>query len=356
MKRYRLTTTALSRACGVAAMTAMMLALALPAAAQGTTQRTAQRTAQSVTSTDIQRLQDQVYDASGDVSRMRSNPDGASRLQSELDDLRDEVVYLKVKLRKEGSVTRADFNDVQNRLQDLRSRARADARGNDTGRSGDNPGGWRTNSDPSAGTAGTRSGGAYGGVNGGVTTDDRTRPDQGRRIPDPTATGSNNTVIPSGQEIDVRLENELSSDTAQVEQRFQATTVTDLYRGNEVLIPAGSVLRGVVSSVTKTTRMERKGSLTVAFDQITIRGRAYPMRGTVTQALESEGIRGEAPKIGAGAGIGAIIGGIIGGVKGALLGVLIGGGGTIAATEGKDVTLPAGTILRVQLETPPAVR
>ena len=83
--------------------------------------------------------------------------------------------------------------------------------------------------------------------------------------------------------------------------------------------------------------------MTVAFDQITINGRNYPMRGTVTQALESEGIKGEAGKIGAGAGIGAIIGGIIGGPKGAMLGVLIGGGGTIAATEGKDVEVPAGT-------------
>ena len=345
MKVERLTRAALARACSVAAI---MVALAVPAAAQ------------SVTSTDIQRLQDQVYDVSGDVVRMRSNQDGAMRLQNELDDLREEVVYLKVKLRKEGRVNRADFTDVQNRLRDLQSRVRADARGNDTTRSGENPGGWRTNSDPN-GTRGNSDpngtrGGVAGGVNGGVVTDDRTRPDQGRRNPDPTATGSNNTVIPSGQELDVRLETELSSATAQVEQRFQATTVADLYRGNEALIPAGSVLRGVVSSVTKTTRMERKGSLTVAFDQITIRGRNYPIRGTVTQALESEGIKGEAQKIGAGAGIGAIIGGIIGGVKGALLGVLIGGGGTIAATEGKDVTLPAGTILRVRLDTPPAIR
>ena len=132
--------------------------------------------------------------------------------------------------------------------------------------------------------------------------------------------------------------------------------MVDLYQGNDVLIPAGSVLRGVVSSVDKATRTDRKGSLTVAFDQITVRGRNYPMRGTVTQALESEGIKGEAAEIGAGAGVGAIIGGILGGVKGALLGVLIGGGGTIAATEGKDVTLPAGTILRVRLDTPPNIR
>ncbi len=180
-----------------------------------------------------------------------------------------------------------------------------------------------------------------------VSPTTRTRTDQGTGSR--AATGS--SAIPAGQEIDVRLETELSSETAQVEQRFQATTVADLYRGDQVLIPAGSTLRGVVSSVTKATRTERKGSLTVAFDQITIHGRSYPMRGTVTQALESEGIKGEVGKIGAGAGIGAIIGGIIGGAKGALIGVLIGGGGTIAATEGKDVTLPAGTILRVRLDT-----
>jgi len=315
----------LARACCVAAI---MLAFAVPAAAQ------------SVTAADIQRLQDQVYEASRDISRSGGNTDAMARLQSDLDDLRDEVVYLKVKLRKEGTVSRNDFNDVQRRVQDLRSRARVDTRG------GDNTGGWRTNSDQPA--PGSRTGGTAGGVSGGVG-DDRTRPDQ-------TRTGTTNSAIPSGQEIDVRLETELSSATAQVEQRFEATTVADLYRGNDVLIPAGSILRGVISSVDKASRTDRKGSLTVAFDQITIRGRNYPMRGTVTQALESEGIKGEAPRIGAGAGIGAIIGGIIGGVKGALLGVLIGGGGTIAATEGKDVTLPAGTILRVRLDTPPAVR
>jgi hypothetical protein len=326
MNRHRLGIPVLARACGVAAL---ILAFAVPAAAQ------------SVTATDIQRLQDQVYEASRDLARLGGNTDAMGRLQSELDDLRDEVAYLKVKLRKEGSVNRNDFNDVQRRVQDLRSRARADMRGSD------NTGGWQTNSDQPR--AGSRTGGTAGGVSGGVMGDDRTRPDQ-------TRTGTTNSAIPAGQEIDVRLETQLSSATAQVEQRFEATTVADLYRGNEVLIPAGSILRGVVSSVDKATRTDRKGSLTVAFDQITIRGRTYPMRGTVTQALESEGIKGEAPRIGAGAGIGAIIGGIIGGVKGALLGVLIGGGGTIAATEGKDVTLPAGTILRVRLDTPPAIR
>jgi hypothetical protein len=162
--------------------------------------------------------------------------------------------------------------------------------------------------------------------------------------------------VPAGTELDVRLDKELSSGTAQVEDRFTATTLADLYQGNNVLIPAGSKLRGVISSVQKATRTERKGSLTVAFDQATINGKTYPIHGVVTQALESEGIKGEVAKIGAGAGVGAILGGIIGGAKGALIGILIGGGGTIAATEGKDVTLQPGTVLRVRMEQPLQIR
>jgi hypothetical protein len=277
-------------------------------------------------------LQDQVFQASGDVSRLRATDSSlASRLETELDDLRDEVIYLKVKLRKEGSVNRTEYTDLRDRLQDIRSRARGEVSRGGTG----------------SGVSGGVSGGVPGGVSGGVSGDTRRG----------TTRSSGRSTIPEGQEIDVRLERELSSDTAQVEDRFEATTVADLSTGNNnVLIPAGSVMRGVVSSVNRASRTDRKGTLTVAFDQITIDGRVYPMRGTVTEALESEGIRGEAGRIGAGAGVGAIIGGILGGVKGALLGVLIGGGGTIAATEGKDVTLPPGTILRVRLDEPPNVR
>ena len=283
----------------------------------------------SVSNSDIQRLQDDVYQAGSDLSRLRDrDPDAAARLQRDLDDLRDEVIYLKVRLRKEGNVPRTEYTDVRDRLQALRT----EARGETTVRQG----AW------TGGTAGGTRPGVSGGVSG--AGDDRSRPPQG------------NTVIPSGQELDTRLQTQLSSATAQVEDRFEATTVADLYRGSEVLIPAGSVMRGVIRTVDRATRTDRKGQLTVSFDQITVRGRTYPMRGTVVEALESEGLKGEAGRIGAGAGVGAIIGGILGGVKGALLGVLIGGGGTIAATEGRDVTLDPGTILRVRLDTPPDIR
>jgi len=296
-----------------AALVVTALVLAAPVAGQT-----------GASSSDIRRLQDEVFQASSDVSRLRQDDASqAMRLQDELDELREEVIYLKVKLRKEGSVSRSEYADVRDRLQNLRSRARGESPAIEPG----------TQAYPE------------------TTPPGRT----GTRIEDPPGT-TGQGAIPVGTEIDVRLQTQLSSDDAQVEDRFEATTVVDLYEGNRVLIPAGSVVRGIVSAVDRASRTDRKGSLTVSFDQVTVGGRTYPMRGTVTQAIESEGIRGEVGRIGAGSAVGAIIGGIIGGVRGALLGVLIGGGGTIAATEGKDVTLPAGTILRVRMDTPPEIR
>jgi TolA-binding protein len=364
-----------------AALVVLALAMTVPASAQAAGSRGRQggvRQAQaSVTSTDIQRLQDQVYDASNEVSRLRSRDQVlADRLQTQLDDLRDEVVYLRVKLRKEGAVSRNDYNDVRAQVDSVRSEARADssrpgtqwpANGN-SGNSGSNNGsGYGTGTSGNAGYGGGQGQGTSGtGISGGTGQGQgQGQGTSGSGIFGGTADQQNpprsdaparRNEVPAGQEIDVRIERELNSGTTQVEDRFNATTMVDLYQGNDVLIPAGSTLRGVVSSVNKATRTDRKGSMTVAFDQIAIRGRSYPIHGTVTQALESEGIKGEAAKIGTGAGVGAILGGILGGAKGALLGILIGGGGTIAATEGKDVALPAGSVLRVKFDQPFLVR
>jgi len=273
----------------------------------------------NVSSAEIQRLQDSIYDVSRDVSQLRSR-DGslATQLERELDDARDEAVYLKVKLRKNERVTRDEYLDLRDRIDAIRNRARGDA------------------------VFGSR-------APANSTRDDRPAATTGRDTA--TVRDQDNFDVPVGTEFDVRLQAPLSSATAQVEDRFEATTMVDLMRGNRVVVPAGSVMRGVVSSVKKAGRIERTGSLTVAFDRLTVGGRSYPIRATVTEALEGEGIKGEAARIGTGAGVGAVIGAILGGAKGALAGILIGGGGTIAATEGTDVALEPGTVLRVRMDT-----
>jgi hypothetical protein len=80
------------------------------------------------------------------------------------------------------------------------------------------------------------------------------------------------------------------------------------------------------------------------------------MRAMATDVYESGGIREEGTTAGIGAGAGAILGGVLGGVKGAILGAVIGAGGAIAATEGKDIELPPGSIVRIRLDSPVSVR
>jgi hypothetical protein len=283
----------------------------------------------SVTQSDVQRLQDNVYLADRDISQLRGKDAArATQLVTELDDLRDEVVYLKVKLRKEHTLARTEYADVRDRIEDLRSRARGDVAA----------------ASPSAPSTAASAASAS-----RSTTTPASPPSQTSGAASSAAGG---LEIPVGTEVDIRLQNSLNSGTAQVEDRFEGTTVADLSIDGRVAIPSGSPVRGVVTAVEPGTRTNRTSKLTVSFDQVTVNGRSYPIRGTVTQAIEGEGIKGEAGRTAAGAGVGAIIGGILGGFKGALAGILIGGGGTIAATEGKEVELPQGAVLRVRLDSP----
>ena len=283
--------------------------------------------AQDMTTSDVTRMQQTADQIGTELVKLRQRDRAAARaMQSELDDLEDEITYLKVKLRREHNVSRSEYMDVRDRLENLRGRV--------------------TGNDTYAGRYGT-------GGNTRYPSDDR-YPSETNRYPGEVASTTPGT-IPSGTELDVRLQTALSSETAQVEDRFEATTVVDLRENGHVLIPAGSRVRGVVTEVKEAGRVDRKGSLMLSFDQITVNGRNYPIRGTVTEALESGGYKEDAGKIGAGAAVGGIIGGILGGVKGAIAGVLIGGGGVVAATEGEDVDLAPGTVLRMRLDQPLAV-
>jgi hypothetical protein len=282
------------------------------------------QTTLAVSQTDIQRLQDYIALAATDVAQLRTRDNTrALELQDELDLLREEVIYLKVKLRKERSLARSEYADVRDRIDDLRTRATAE---------------------PARAAAPTPAAPRPAPVTPAPST-------ASRGTASTTAAGSS-VEVPTGTEMDVRLQNTLNSGTAMVEDRFEATTRVDININGRTVVPAGSIARGVVTAVEPATRTNRTARMTVSFDQLTVNGRAYPMRGTVTQAIEGEGIRGEAGRVGTGAGVGAIIGGILGGFKGALAGILIGAGGTIAATEGREVELPQGAVLRVRFDSP----
>jgi hypothetical protein len=271
---------------------ALSIALSAPAWAQ---------TQPAVSSGDLSQLEAMVADIRGRVATLRSSdPTLASDIERTLAELNDEVTYLRVKMKREGSVTRDEFSSVRDRLETLRGRA-------------------RSSSVPPA-------------------------------PPRPIGDGAI-AVVPVGTLLDVRLQTPLNSGTATIEQRFEATTLLDYTEGSRVVIPAGSLVRGFVSSVRAAGRIDRRGSLTLSFDELRIANRSYRLRAAVTEALDGK-IGEDVTRVGAASVVGAILGGIIGGTRGALIGILVGGGGTIAATEGTDVDLPAGTILRIRIDQP----
>lgn len=285
--------------------------------------------AQTVTNDDLFALQDALYDASRDVAAAR-NLDAAlaAQLQRDLDAARDDAVYLRVKFRKDGSVSRAEYDALRSRVEDVRARAKGEGIPVPSGSVAPGP----TPTPPAA-------------VPEAMASQPVRRPD-----------GCGPYDVCTGQELDVRLQTMLNSDSAQVEDRFEATTLVPFYNESYELIPAGSLLTGVVSGVDRAGRVDRKGSMTLAFEKLTVRGVTYDIRAMVTKAIESRGVKAEMAKITAGAGMGAMIGGVLGGVGGALAGLAIGGGGVMLATEGADVQVPAGTVLRIRFDAPVTVR
>lgn len=258
--------------------------------------------AQTVTASDLARLDASASVVSQQIAAMKKiDPTLAAQSEKTLAEIQDDLTYLKVKLRREGNVQQKDVKDLADRIETLHVKLQSSV----------------------------------------VKAQPIMTGDPVEKV----------VTIPVGTEMEVRLQNALNSATSKVEERFEATTITDLRYADELAIPAGSVARGFVSSVSAAGRLDRKGSITLSFDQMIINGKRPPMRASLVKVIEGS-VGDDAKRIGAGAAVGAIIGGMLGGGKGALAGVMIGAGGTVAATEGSDADLPVGTILRIRLDQP----
>src|SRR5258705_6875493 len=193
--------------------------LAAPAVAQ-------QQNYSAVSQADIQRLQDNVYQAAMDIQQLRGRDAArATQLQSQLDDLREEVIYLKVKLRKDGTLGRSEYSSVRDRIEDVRSQSR------------------ETNNTSSTATGATSSRSA---ATGSTTSTASSSTGRSTTSTTTTAARAGDVEIPAGTELDVRLTNVLNSGTAQVEDRFGGPSLVDVNIPGRTDIRAGAagVARG----------------------------------------------------------------------------------------------------------------
>jgi hypothetical protein len=162
--------------------------------------------------------------------------------------------------------------------------------------------------------------------------------------------------VPAGSVIGVRLNTGLTSDTAEIEDRIEATVTRDVIAGGRVAIPAGTKVLGSVNEVTRGGKFKERARLGIRFHTLVL---ADGTREAVrVDAIVREGdspTRASAAKIGGGAVGGAIIGGIMGGKKGAILGGAAGAGAGTAAVASGDrsvAMITAGSPLSIRLDAP----
>jgi hypothetical protein len=173
-----------------------------------------------------------------------------------------------------------------------------------------------------------------------------------------TANTSRIEVLPSGTELKIRTAEDIDSSTSVVGQTFSGIVDSNIMgESGNVVIPQGShavlVLREI-SSGGKTGSPD----MLIDVQSMTVSGRRYLVSTTDLKQDAGTGIgtnKRTAILVGGGAAAGTIIGAVAGGAKGATIGALIGaagGAGVQVLNRGKDVRVPAETLLNFQLNSP----
>jgi hypothetical protein len=162
-------------------------------------------------------------------------------------------------------------------------------------------------------------------------------------------------VIPVGTELQVRINENLTSETAQPGDQFTASLVNSIEDENgKIIFGRGAYISGRVISAKPSGRLSDSGELVLSINNI----RSGSQSANVTVGPYT--VKGDSHtgsnvgKIGGGAALGAIIGGIAGGGKGAAIGAGAGtaaGTGAAAATGKKNAKVDSETVLRFVTST-----
>jgi len=159
-------------------------------------------------------------------------------------------------------------------------------------------------------------------------------------------------VLPAGSVILVRTTTPLQSASAQTGQTFETTVSETVGVDDYSVIPEGSKIRGVVSVARPATR-QQSGVIEVTFDRVTLAdGTVLPIAGKLTSTDSTERRQIEQDPnarvvlVGGRGGIGAAIAGA--GASRTPNNIFAALGSLLS--EGRDVNVPAGTTLGVELE------
>jgi hypothetical protein len=162
-------------------------------------------------------------------------------------------------------------------------------------------------------------------------------------------------VVPANTAIYVRLQQSISSATAQSGQNFTAVLDEPLVVDGQTLAPKDAAVTGKVVAARESGHLKNAGYLRITLSSIVLNGKTVPLQTNSVFVSGGSYKKRNLAFIGGGAGGGALLGALVGGGKGAAIGSTIGAaGGTSAAyaTGKKEVGFVAERRLGFRLTQP----
>ena len=140
-------------------------------------------------------------------------------------------------------------------------------------------------------------------------------------------------TVPTGTLVLVRLQKDLSSETAKPGERFQAFLDQDIAASGRLIVAKGARVYGVVLEVDQGSKMKGKALMSVELTDLQVGDQVVSIK---TQPLQVQGQKSSGgKKLAGGALLGAAIGAIADGGEGAAIGAAVGAGaGGVAAAAG----------------------
>lgn len=163
-----------------------------------------------------------------------------------------------------------------------------------------------------------------------------------------------NVTIPAGTTLAIRVDQSINVKTSHAGNTFTGEIVDPVFEpgDNNVLVPKGAPVGGVVDEAHKRGRFKGRSTLELRLTSLTLNGMQYPlMTRDLMESKKGKGKR-SAALIGGGSGLGMLVGGVATGGVGLLVGGLVGGGAGAAAaglTGNGDLDIRAESIVHFKL-------
>jgi hypothetical protein len=162
-------------------------------------------------------------------------------------------------------------------------------------------------------------------------------------------------TVPAGTTVMLRWSETLSSRANSVGDAFRTTVDQDVRIGDDVAIPAGSVVIGRVTEAHQPQKVGGRARLSLEFTSVELpSGESVPLDAVFAASGKSQNLKDAGIIAGSTVG-GAILGEAIEEGEGGVIGGILGGvGGAIAASRNKSkaVEVPAGTVMAIELVRP----